>query len=328
MFTFIDLFAGIGGFRIGLERLGGRCVFSSEIDKHAAETYERNFGEKPAGDITQIDASDVPDHDVLCGGFPCQPFSVSGKQLGFEDARGTLFFEVMRLVSEKRPRAVFLENVANYARHRNGDTLKRTLSMLEGEGYRTKHAILNASDYGVPQARKRLYIVGIREDVVSGEFSFPQPAGKKVSVRDILLPKSKVKSTAIVRNDITITDSNVGKDLGARSEKPIQIGVINKGGQGERIYSPEGQGITLSAHGGGAAAKTGAYLVDGVVRKLHPVECRRMMGFPESFKIDPRVGQAYKQFGNAVVASVIEAIGKEMLDAAKLKWEQAVLELK
>jgi len=200
--------------------------------------------------------------------------------------------------------------------------------MLGGEGYRAKYAILNASDYGVPQARKRLYIVGIREDVVSGEFRFPHPAGKKVSVRDILLPKSKVESTVIVRNDITITDTNFGKDLGARSEKPIQIGVINKGGQGERIYSPEGQGITLSAHGGGAAAKTGAFLVDGVVRKLHPVECRRMMGFPESVKIDPRTGQAYKQFGNAVVASVVEAIGKEMLDAAKLKWEQAVLELK
>jgi len=328
MFTFIDLFAGIGGFRIGLERLGGRCVFSSEIDKHAAATYERNFKEKPAGDITKIEASEIPDHDVLCGGFPCQPFSVSGKQLGFEDARGTLFFEVMRLVSAKRPRAVFLENVANYARHRNGDTLKRTLSMLEGEGYQTKHAILNASDYGVPQARKRLYIVGIRDDVVSGEFSFPRPIKEKISVREILLPKSKIRNTVIERNDISITKVSVDGILERRPNKPIQIGIINKGGQGERIYSPEGHGITLSAHGGGAAAKTGAYLVDGVVRRLHPIECRRMMGFPESFKIDPRSGQAYKQFGNAVVASVIEAIGKEMLDAAKLKWEQAEWEFK
>ena len=159
MFTFIDLFAGIGGFRIGLERLGGQCVFSSEIDRHAAATYERNFGEKPAGDITRIHPDEVPLHDVLCGGFPCQPFSVSGKQRGFEDARGTLFFEVMRLVAAKRPRAVFLENVANYARHQNGDTLKRTVDMLEEEGYRVSHAILNASDFGVPQARRRLYIV-------------------------------------------------------------------------------------------------------------------------------------------------------------------------
>lgn len=302
-------------------------MFSSEIDKHAAATYKRNFGEWPAGDITKIASEEVPSHDVLCGGFPCQPFSVSGKQLGFEDARGTLFFEVMRLVSAKRPRAVFLENVSNYVRHRNGETLKRTLSMLEGEDYRTSHAVLNASDFGVPQARKRLYIVGIRDDVVSSEFRFPEPIGKQVSVRDLLLPKSKVRNSAIDRSDITITKQNIEEDLQKRPNRPIQIGTINKGGQGERIYSPEGHGITLSAHGGGAASKTGAYLVDGVVRKLHPIECRRMMGFPETFKIDPRKGQAYKQFGNAVVAPVIEAIGKNLLDAAKLKWEQATLEL-
>lgn len=327
MFTFIDLFAGIGGFRIGLERLGGKCVFSSEIDKHAAATYERNFGEKPAGDITKIAAEDIPSHDVLCGGFPCQPFSVSGKQLGFEDARGTLFFDVMRLVSAKRPRAVFLENVSNYARHKNGDTLKRTISMLEKEGYRTNYAVLNAADYGVPQARKRLYIVGVRSDVVSAAFEFPEPSGKSVRLKDVLLPNSKTKQMVIDRSDIQFTKTDNVEKLKNGRIRPIQIGTINKGGQGERIYSPEGHGITLSAHGGGAAAKTGAYLVDGVVRKLHPIECRRLMGFPENFKIDPRKGQAYKQFGNAVVANVIEAIGKKMLDAAKLRWKQAELEL-
>lgn len=321
MFTFIDLFAGIGGFRLGLERLGGQCVFSSEIDKHAAATYERNFGEKPAGDITQIDAGDVPRHDVLCGGFPCQPFSVSGKQRGFEDARGTLFFEVMRLVAVKRPRAVFLENVANYARHQNGDTLKRTVSMLEGEGYRVSHAILNASDFGVPQSRKRLYIVGVRSDVESQAFAFPQSSssGTEVAIRDILVSNAEASDQVIDRSDIRI----YGKESKPGAGKPAQIGVINKGGQGERIYSVEGHGITLSAHGGGAAAKTGAYLVDGVVRRLHPIECRRMMGFPEWFSIDPRRGQAYKQFGNAVVVPVIEVIGKKMLESADLAWKQA-----
>jgi len=327
MFTFIDLFAGIGGFRIGLERLGGQCVFSSEIDKHAAATYERNFGEKPAGDITKIAAEDVPDHDVLCGGFPCQPFSVSGKQLGFEDARGTLFFDVMRLVAAKRPRAVFLENVANFVRHRNGDTLKRTISMLEDAGYQTKYAVLNASNYGVPQARKRVYIVGVRKDVVSGEFQFPVALDKEVRLKDILLPASKTKGMAIDRDDIQIKDTDPEEIAKNRVNKPIQIGIINKGGQGERIYSPEGHGITLSAHGGGAAAKTGAYLIKGVVRRLHPIECRRLMGFPERFKMDPRKGQCYKQFGNAVIATMIEAIGKEMLNAAKLRWVQAELDL-
>ncbi len=327
MFTFIDLFAGIGGFRIGLERLGGKCVFSSEIDKHAAATYERNFGEKPAGDITKISSEAVPDHDVLCGGFPCQPFSVSGKQLGFEDARGTLFFEVMRLVTAKRPRAVFLENVANYVRHRNGETLKRTVSMLEEAGYRTKYSVLNASHYGVPQARKRLYIVGIREDVVEGEFEFPKALDREVRLKEYLLPNAKARGTEIERNDIRIDEA---KREGANEKavnRPIQIGVINKGGQGERIYSPEGHAITLSAHGGGAAAKTGAYLIDGVVRKLHPIECRRLMGFPDRYRLDPRKGQAYKQFGNAVIATVIEAIGRELLEAARLRWTQTELEL-
>ena len=313
-FRFIDLFAGIGGFRIGLERLGGRCVFSSEIDKHARATYERNFGERPAGDITKIDAADVPDHEVLCGGFPCQPFSVSGKQLGFEDTRGTLFFEVMRLVSVKEPKVVFLENVANYVSHQGGKTLERTVGMLEQAGYATKWAVLNASDFGIPQARKRLYIVGIRSDIAMGEFEFPKPSGMRVRLKDLLMSSGSTAATWIERDDIKITKIDVSEILERRPNKPIQIGIINKGGQGERIYSVEGHSITLSAYGGGAAAKTGAYLVDGKVRKLHPEECRRLMGFPEGYQVDLRAGQAYKQFGNAVVADVIEAVGRKFLE--------------
>ncbi|MBC2607367.1 DNA cytosine methyltransferase [Pelagicoccus albus] len=313
-FRFIDLFAGIGGFRIGLERLGGECVFSSEIDKHAAATYARNFGHAPAGDITKIGAEEVPDHDLLCGGFPCQPFSVSGKRLGFEDARGTLFFEVMRLVSAKKPKAVFLENVANYVKHQNGETLRRTIDMLESAGYVAKWAVLNASDHGVPQARKRLYIVGIRNDLDGGKvFAFPEPTSAVVKLKDILLPTDSTNAQRILRDDITITKPDVSEISVRGPNKPIQIGYINKGGQGERIYSVEGHAITLSAHGGGAAAKTGAYLVDGVVRKLHPLECRRLMGFPDTYQIDPRSQQAYKQFGNAVVADVIEAVGKKLV---------------
>lgn len=313
-FRFIDLFAGIGGFRIGLERLGGHCVFSSEIDKHAAATYERNFGHKPSGDITKIAASEVPDHDLLCGGFPCQPFSVSGKQLGFEDARGTLFFEVMRLVTAKRPKVVFLENVSNYVRHQGGKTLQRTVGMLEDAGYSTKWSVLNASDYGVPQARKRLYIVGVRKDVANGEFQFPAASGKIVRLKDFLLPAGAAAAQRIERDDIKITKTDIAETLERRPNKPVQIGIINKGGQGERIYSIEGHAITLSAYGGGAAAKTGAYLVDGRVRKLHPEECRRLMGFPEGYRIDPRNQQAYKQFGNAVVADVIEAVGRNFVE--------------
>ena len=321
-FTFIDLFAGIGGFRLGMEALGGECVFGSEIDKHAVATYERNFGEKPAGDITKIDARDVPDHDILCGGFPCQPFSVSGKRLGFEDARGTLFFEIMRIVKEKRPQAVFLENVANYVTHQNGETLKRTLEMLREAGYVANHSVLNASEYGVPQARKRLYIVGVRKDREKVPFRFPEPVEEKIALKEFLVSKEEAEGMAIERSDIDIYKTDVSGDLNGRSNKPIQIGRISKGGQGERVYSIEGHAITLSAHGGGAASKTGAYLIDGVVRRLHPIECRRVMGFPEDFRIDPRAGQAYKQFGNAVVVDVVEAIGRKLLESVDVSPSQ------
>ncbi len=318
-FTFIDLFAGIGGFRVGLERLGGRCVFGSEIDKHAIATYERNFGDKPAGDITKIEAEDVPSHDLLCGGFPCQPFSISGKRLGFEDARGTLFFEVMRLVNHHKPKAVFLENVANYKTHQGGKTLEITLGMLRDAGYLVRCEILNASNYGVPQARKRLYIVGIREDLEVGGFEFPEAHDGRTYLKDILLPASHVVESRIVRDDMRITKKDISDEFKRRPNKPIKIGVINKGGQGERIYSIDGHAITLSAYGGGAAAKTGAYLVGDVVRKLDPRECARLMGFPEEYKIDPRRNQAYKQFGNAVVANVIEAIGRKLVTQVGFK---------
>jgi len=321
-FTFIDLFAGIGGFRYGMESLGGECVFSSEIDKHAAATYERNFGEKPSGDITKIDAADIPDHDILCGGFPCQPFSISGKRLGFEDARGTLFFEILRIVKEKRPQAVFLENVANYVTHQNGETLTRTLEMLREAGYVVNHSVLNASEYGVPQARKRLYIVGIREDRQQAPFVFPEPIQEKMALKQFLVSKEETEGMAIERSDIEIYKSDVPEAAADGPNKPIQIGRISKGGQGERVYSINGHAITLSAHGGGAASKTGAYLVDGVVRRLHPVECRRVMGFPEDFKIDPRSGQAYKQFGNAVVVKVVAAVGRKLLDAVDIAPSQ------
>ena len=320
MFTFIDLFAGIGGFRIAMERLGGKCVFGSEIDKHARLTYARNFGEEPAGDITKIDAKDVPDHEVLCGGFPCQPFSVSGKQLGWQDARGTLFFEIMRIVAAKRPKVLFLENVKNYVTHRNGETLARTVEMMESAGYRTEWAVLNASNFGVPQARKRVYFVGIRDDIASERFVFPEGGGKSVCLRDILVDAKTAESVLIDRDDITMHEDATERLSAKARNRPVQIGVISKGGQGERIYSIHGHAITLSAHGGGAASKTGAYWVDGKIRRLHPLECKRAMGFPEAFRIDRRQAQSFKQFGNAVVVSVVQAIGKRIVTTAGLEW--------
>ena len=305
-FKFIDLFAGIGGFRRALEKYGGNCVFSSELDKYCQIAYNANYGEIPFGDITKINAEDIPDHDVLCGGFPCQAFSISGKQLGFKDTRGTLFFDILRILSVKKPKIVFLENVANLAKHDESKTVNQMIFLLNDLGYKTFYNIINSSDFSVPQSRKRLFIVGFLDNSI--EFSFPSPdTGKIVSVVDILEKKVDEKFF------IPIELCKIDKDVWPIKTKSIQrIGTIGKGGQGNRIYSPYGQGITLSANGGGKAARTGAYLIDGKVRKLTPRECARLQGYDESFKIVVNENQAYKQFGNSVSVPVIEEIFKKI----------------
>lgn len=309
-YTFIDLFAGIGGFRMALESFGAKCVFSSEWDKFAQEAYFSNFHEQPHGDITQINECDIPKHDFLCGGFPCQAFSISGKQKGFEDSRGTLFFDVARIVRYHQPKLVFLENVANFAKHDNGRTLSVVLRTLDELGYNVTYKVLNAGNYGVPQKRERIYILGFRKDIESSSFSFPGGNGINVSLKDILMPNEEVPNFFITKYTPTwLRDINVEADLfNMLPNKPIRIGTVNKGGQGERIYHTSGHAITLSAYGGGVGAKTGLYMVDGVLRKLAPRECARLMGLPDTFKIHPNKNQAYKQFGNGVVVNVLQHI--------------------
>ncbi len=309
--TFIDLFAGIGGFRIALESFGAKCVFSSEIDKHCKSTYFDNFQETPHGDITKIDVDDIPDHDILCAGFPCQPFSISGKQLGFEDTRGTLFFDIARIVEKKMPKILFLENVANLARHNDSKTVEHMIEVLEKLNYSVHLKMLNASDFGVPQNRKRIYFVAFRNDLEVFNFQFPEPKKIDITVSDILVPKEEVPDYALIDRVVKYTKD----DPQDRSNKTVRIGTINKGGQGDRVYSVNGVGITLSAQGGGAGAKTGGYLVDGVVRKLTPRECARMQGFPEDFIINKLYGQAYKQFGNSVAIPVLKSIISEIKNA-------------
>ncbi len=305
---FIDLFAGIGGFRIALEKEKYKCVFSSEIDKHAVATYKENFGEVPAGDITKINEKDIPSHDILCAGFPCQPFSISGKQKGFEDTRGTLFFDVARIAESHKPKILFLENVSNLRSHSDGETINTMVKILQNMGYNVFHEILNASDFGVPQARKRIYILAFRNDLNIEEFQFPKPLGKDVALEDILLSDSKTEKYIIDRKDI-VFKSEFPKE---RELKPLRIGTINKGGQGDRIYSVKGHAITLSANGGGAGAKTGAYLVNKKVRKLSPEECKLVQGFPKEFKIPVSDSQAWKQFGNTVAIPVLDNIIKQI----------------
>lgn len=321
--TFIDLFAGIGGFHIALAGSGLKCVYSNEWDKFAQETYSANFGIIPDGDITNVDEKKIPNHDVLCAGFPCQAFSISGKRLGFEDTRGTLFFDIARIVKHHKPKVLFLENVKNFAKHDNGKTLITVRETLDKLKYDVYYKVLNASHYGAPTSRERIYFVCFRKDLKIKNFIFPTPKENPTSLKDYLEGNNKTKRYIINRKDIKIKNKTINKDIfGNYPQRPIRVGTINNGGQGERIYSPLGHAITFSAYGGGAASKTGAYLVNGKIRRLSPRECARVMGFPDTFKIPVSDVQAYKQFGNSVVVPVLKTIFEEIIKTMEKQNEK------
>lgn len=303
---FVDLFCGIGGFRQALVASGHSCVFSSDWDKDAQETYAINYGELPVGDLTKVSSSSVPAHEILCGGFPCQPFSISGNRCGFDDARGTLLHEILRIIRHHNPRVVFLENVKNFLGHDQGRTLTTTLKLLRRSGYQVHYSVLNASRFGVAQKRERIYFVCLRNDLKISNFQFPEPTDQEVAVEDFLLPANDPRLDELV---IERPDLRLIQELPVvRENRPLRIGTVGKGGQGERVYSEKGHAITLSAYGGGIGAKTGMYLVDGRVRRLHPEECRRIMGFSEDFQLHRSRNVSYKQFGNSVAVPVVKKI--------------------
>lgn len=308
---FIDLFAGIGGFHIALSSFGLPCVFACEWDKYAADTYWQNFQMKPLGDINKIDVQNIPDHHILCAGFPCQAFSIAGKQAGFHDTRGGLFFDVVRIIQYHQPLVIFLENVKNLVTHNHGKAFNTIVNILEKLNYQVFYQIFNAGNFGLPQHRERVYIVAFHAGVKAKNFLFPQPPNPPICLQDIL-EKFPTNGKIITRNDINIYKDYIPpkNSLGEIQllNKPIQIGKINKGGQGERIYHPLGHAITLSAHGGGIGAKTGLYLINGQIRKLTPRECARLQGFPDDFMINSSPSQAYKQFGNSVPIKVVQSI--------------------
>jgi DNA (cytosine-5)-methyltransferase 1 len=301
-FTYIDLFAGIGGFHQAADALGGKCVFASEIDAEAKRAYTANYNLAPHGDITQIDASEIPDHDVLLAGFPCQPFSIIGKKLGFDDIRGTLFFEIARILKEKRPRIFILENVKQLNSHNKGRTLQTILKTLEDLDYKVYKSILNALDFGLPQKRERILIVGFLNPTV--EFSFPNPKihGK---LDDVLQPDDTVDEKYFASERI------VKKRLAKHTSK----------------YSPsiwhENKGGNISSYPYSCALRAGAsynYLLVNGTRRLTPREMLRLQGFPDTFKIICNDSQTRKQAGNAVPVYVIKAVLKEALLAeAKVK---------
>ncbi len=317
MLKFIDLFAGIGGFHQALGAVDASCVFASEWDKSCQDTYEQNYGIRPHGDITQIDETDIPSHDILCAGFPCQAFSISGKQLGFDDTRGTLFFDVARIAKHHQPKVLILENVKNLVRHDGGRTLQVMIQALDEIGYITFYQILNASHFGVPQKRERVFLVAFRKDSHIDTFHFPTPNPLATKLTDHLQSDSFSDHLVIKRKDIYMKDIKISADsFGNYLQKPIRIGTVNKGGQGERIYSPLGHAITLSAYGGGVGAKTGLYKINSKIRRLTPRECARIAGFPDSFQLHSNKNTCYRQFGNTVVVPVVKAIVETIMQTS------------
>lgn len=301
-FKFIDLFAGIGGMRIAFEKVGGECVFSSEWDKFAQQTYQANFNETPHGDITKVDLKDVPKHDVLIGGFPCQPFSNAGLKRGFEDTRGTLFFDVARIIDYRKPSMVLLENVKGFTTHDKGRTMETVKETLEGLGYNVFHKVLNARDFGVPQNRERIFIVALnKRKLGSIGFDFPNPLRKSTKLGDIL--------ENVVDEKYTISNK-----LWAGHKRRLREHRERGNGFGYSLFNSESvYTSTISAR----YYKDGSEILieqkNGNPRKLTPREAARLQGFPESFKIPVSDNQAYKQFGNSVAVPVIQAIARKMI---------------
>ncbi len=299
-FKFIDLFAGIGGIRIPFEEVGGKCVFSSEWDKFSQQTYEANFGEIPHGDITEIDEKDIPKHDLLVGGFPCQAFSQAGLKKGFEDTRGTMFFEIQRILDHHKPKALLLENVKGLRGHDKGKTFKVIISILNELGYQTLESkVLNAKDFGLPQNRERIFIVGYKNHV---NFQFPEPPMIETKVGSILDKR--------VPEKYTISDK-MWESAKRRKENYRKKGY----GFGFSLFNRDSKYTsTISARYYKDGAEIWIDQKNKNPRKLTPNEARKLQGFPEGFIIPVSDGQAYKQFGNAVPVPVIRAIAKRMVN--------------
>lgn len=319
-FKFIDLFAGIGGFRLALQNLNGKCVFTSEWDKYSKQTYKANFGEVPFGDITKTQTKNfIPDgFEVLCAGFPCQAFSIAGKRGGFEDTRGTLFFDVAEIIKAKQPKAIFLENVKGLRNHDNGKTLTTILNVLrEDLGYFVPTPqIINAKEFGVPQNRERIFIVGFRKDLGITEFNYPKPLKKKPKLKEILETEE-----VSVKYYLSETYVNTLRNHRARHESKgngfgyeiiPEDGIANAvvcGGMGRErnlVHDPRLTNYTPITNIVGEVNKVG-------IRKMTPREWARLQGFPENFKIVVSDAQAYKQFGNSVAVPAIQATAKKII---------------
>ncbi|MEM7533447.1 MAG: DNA cytosine methyltransferase [Chloroflexota bacterium] len=307
-FTYIDLFAGIGGIRLAFEAAGGQCVFSSEWDEAAQKTYAANFGDTPQGDITQIASADIPDHDILTGGFPCQPFSIIGQKLGFADTRGTLFFEIERILKDKQPHAFLLENVKQLKTHDKGRTFRVIVQRLEELGYFVHTTVLNALDFGLPQKRERTFFVGFKKNY---HFAFPhQPSDQRfLRLDDILEPESDVPQKYFASEYIR------NKRAKAVEHKTVFYPSIwheNKGGN-------------IGINNFSCALRAGAsfnYLLVNGIRRLTPREQLRLQGFPEGFVVLGSETDIRRQIGNSVPVKVVTEIARAMLRAMRVEQHE------
>lgn len=300
-FTFIDLFAGIGGTRLGFEEAGGECVFTSEWDPDCKKTYQANFGEIPHGDITKIDEKEIPNYDVLVAGFPCQPFSSIGKRQGFMHAtQGTLFYDILRILKYKQsngqPSAFLLENVPGLVTHDKGNTFKTILKSLDEIGYKVFYKVLNAADFGVPQQRKRIYIVGLRKDLFGDvEFNFPEPTGKKAYINVYLEENAKGYSISEHLQQTYLFKKDDGRPMIIDKNSKIQV-------------------KTLVSTYHKIQRLTGTFVRDGEtgLRLLTVSECKAIMGFPQDFIIPVSRTQMYRQMGNSVAIPAVAAVAKQI----------------
>jgi DNA (cytosine-5)-methyltransferase 1 len=294
---FIDLFAGIGGTRLAFERNGLQCVFSSEWDVFAKRTYEANFGESPKGDITKIPSGEIPDFEILVGGFPCQPFSSIGMRAGFEHAtQGTLFFEIARILKDKAPSAFLLENVKGLIHHDGGKTLKVIEETIDSLGYQLYSAVLDSADFGVPQHRERIYLVGFKKGAEKREFSFPSPSSKKATIERYLETGVTDRSISLHLQEKYIFKKNDGRpQIVSKDTKTTVKTLVSTYHKIQRL--------------------TGTFVADGPtgLRLFTENECKAVMGFPKSFKTPVSRTQMFRQFGNSVAVPVVQKIAEQIL---------------
>ncbi|MFP4101853.1 DNA cytosine methyltransferase, partial [Coleofasciculus sp.] len=317
---FIDLFAGIGGFRIAFEETGYECVYSCEIDPKCQEVYFNNFSDKPAGDIRKIDINSIPEFDVLTAGFPCQPFSICGKRKGFQDTRGTLFFRICEIIAAKKPPVILLENVKHLMYQDKGRTLKVILYSLEDLGYKVNYSLLNSKDFGVPQNRERIIIIATKNK----QFNFDKLKTINSRAKLINFLSDSEKFEYLEPDSYTLIDQPkqqqsglifVGyrnnKSIWKKGVRPNTHHLSRVHHQPNRIYSVEGIHPTIPSQ-----ETSGRFFIylpkENAVRKLTIKECYRIMGFPENFKLHNNLGECYKQVGNSVCIPMVSEIAHQL----------------